>query len=128
MKMSDITAYIRKNYFVIVIGVCALVLLMFLSENLVSDDSTDNSNSSDMETQLETFLSKLQGVGECDVIIFTETEKVSSFSSSVSETISGIAVVCSGGGNSSVKSMIIEVLTRLFGISGSRISINEKSQ
>jgi len=40
--------------------------------------------------------------------------------------ISGIAVICDGGNNSKVKSSIIEVLTRLFGLSGNRISVNAK--
>ena len=50
----------------------------------------------------------------------------SSFSTSVQEKISGIAVICDGGNNSKVKSSIIEVLTRLFGLSGNRISVNAK--
>ena len=34
-------------------------------------------------------------------------------------------VICDGGGNVSVKNAVTEILTRLFGISGSRISVNE---
>ena len=126
MKLNNIVAYIKNNFFIIAVGICAFVLLLFLSENFGSRDLESDSGSSELEVQLESFLSNLQGVGECDVMIFIENEKVSSFSSSVSEKISGIAVICTGGGNSGVKSMLIEVLTRLFGISGSRISINEK--
>ncbi len=124
--MNDITDYIRKNFFVIAVGLCALVLLIFLSENFGSKESDRVVTGSDIEVRLESFLSQLQGVGGCDVIIFTENQKTSSFSSSEVETISGIAVVCDGGGNSAVKTMITEVLTGLFGVSGSRISINEK--
>ena len=107
-------------------GICACVVLIFLSENLSGLDSSSKKTEIDVETELESFLMKLQGVGDCDVILFTEEEKTSSYSSSYNQKITGIAVVCEGGGNSAVKSMILEVLTRLFGISGSRISINEK--
>lgn len=125
MKFNNISNFIRKNFFIIAIGISALVLLVFLSENF-RDDRSSIKNGDDLEVRLESFLTNLQGVGECDVIVFTETDSVSSFSATVSECISGIAVICEGGGDIAVKTMIIDILTRLFGISGSRISINAK--
>ena len=126
MGMDKIFSYVRKNYFIIAIGICAVVILMFLSENFGASDSSVSKTKTDTESKLETFLGELQGVGFCDVLVFTESEKSSVFSSSEIEKIIGIAVICDGGGDVSVKAMIIDVLTRLFGISGSRISINER--
>ena len=59
-------------------------------------------------------------------MIYMDSTTKSSYTSTVYNKISGIAVICDGGKNSSVKNSIIEVLTRLFGISGNRISVNAK--
>ena len=125
LKLDSAMAFIRKNFTIIAIGLSVIVFLLFASENFSGSDKKDKSNSSSLEVKLESFLSSLQGVGNCEVIIHTDTEKLSSFSSSAEETIKGIAVICDGGGNVSVKNAVTEILTRLFGISGSRISVNE---
>ncbi len=127
MRINDVLAYIRKNYFIIAVGLCAVVVLIFLSENFGTDESSKRLNGADFESKLEKFLTELEGVGECDVIIFTENKKETSFSSSETENILGIAVVCDGGGQVGVKNMLVDILTRLFGISSSRISVNKKT-
>ena len=124
-KFDSVMAFIRNNFMIIAIGLAVVVLLLFASENFSGIEKSDKNSSSSLEVKLETFLSSLQGVGRCDVIIHTDKEKLSSFSSTSDETIKGIAVICDGGGNVSVKNAVTEILTRLFGISGSRISVNE---
>ncbi|MBQ2881452.1 MAG: hypothetical protein IJE40_04230 [Clostridia bacterium] len=126
MKKNDLLVFIKKNYSVIVIGICAVVFLFFLSGILEGDKQSDENDVSSLAKELESFLMNLEGVGECKVMIYKDTPVKTSYSSSVQEKISGIAVICDGGNNSSVKNSIIEVLTRLFGLSGNRISINAK--
>lgn len=126
MKSGYVTDFIKKNFLLIAVGIASVVLLLFLSETFGGTDEKNGiSNSDSLESRVEEFLSSLCGVGECNVMIFFENEKTSSFSSVETEKISGIAVICAGGGDSTVKSTITDVLTRLFGLSGSRISINE---
>ncbi len=126
MNKNDLFVFIKKNYSVIVIGICAVVLLFFLSEIFSGADSLTKKENVSLEEKLESFLMNLEGVGECEIIIYMDTSSKSSYSSSVQEKISGIAVICEGGNNSRVKSSVIEVLTRLFGLSGNRISVNAK--
>lgn len=127
MKADSITSFVKKNYFIIIVGICALVVLLFLSETFGGNQSENHLDESDnLEIKLERFLSKIKGVGECDVILYYKQELKSTFSSAEESMISGIAVICDGGDDSGIKSMLIDVLTRLFGISGSRIVINAK--
>ena len=124
MNKTDLFVFIKKNYSVIVIGICAVVLLFFLSEIFGGTAGSTGTDNVSLECELETFLMNLEGVGRCEVMIYMDISSKTSYSSSVQEKISGIAVICDGGNNSSVKNSIIEVLTRLFGLSGNRISVN----
>lgn len=126
MKNDGITAFVKKNYVLIIIGICLVVILLFLSETFGDGKTDDTKKANDLESELELFLSGLKGVGECDVLLFYEKQQQSTFSSTLEEKLSGVAVLCEGGGDSGIKSMIIDILTRLLGLSGSRITINER--
>lgn len=130
MKTGDILKFIQKNSVLIISGIILLSVFIFLSKTLGSTGSESSDSDSGYEEQLEIelseFLSQLNGVGECRVMIIADKTQTSSYSSKTTYSVDGIAVICEGGGNASVKTRISEVLTRLFGISGSRISINEK--
>ena len=128
LKLDSVMVFVRKNFILIAVGLCAVVLLYFMSANFSGAEDSSLEYSSELEIKLEAFLSSLQGVGSCDVIIFTNEAKSSSFASVKTESIGGIAVICDGGGDILVKNSVSEVLTRLFGISGSRISVNKSSK
>ena len=124
MNKTDLFVFIKKNYSIIVIGICAVVLLFFLSEIFGGTGGVAETDNVTLESELESFLMNLEGVGRCEVMIYMDTSSKTSYSAAVQTKISGIAVICDGGNNSSVKNAVIEVLTRLFGLSGNRISVN----
>ncbi len=126
MNKNELFIFIKKNYSVIVIGICAIVLLFFLYGVFGGSQTANQNESSSLEESLEQFLMKLEGVGHCEVMIYMDSSTKTSYTSTVYNKISGIAIICDGGKNSSVKNSIIEILTRLFGLSGNRISVNAK--
>lgn len=127
MKNERILNFIRKNFVPISIGIAAVVFLFFISESFGENSyNTEPEYGSDIELKIEGFLSSLNGVGECEVIVYGENKGRTSFTTNEERSISGIAVICDGGGDAHVKTAVIEILTRLFGISGSRISVNQK--
>lgn len=130
MKTGDIVNFIKKNSTIIISGIILLAVFLFISKALGStgseSDNTDLGYEEQLENELSEFISQLDGVGQCQVMIIADKTQTSSYSSKSTYSVNGIAVICEGGGNVAVKTRILEVLTRLFGISGSRISINEK--
>ena len=125
IKKEDMLSFLKKNYLTVVIGVFVVAALLLAAE-MFTEKTEDDQNSvlsykSALEERLSVFLRKMNGVGECEVFITLEgsDENVDGMGTAVR----GIAVLCSGGGNSKVKSEITELLCRVFGISQTKISV-----
>ncbi len=148
-------------------GLIGIVLIM-LSDmsifNTVSKEKTDeysyDNYVAQLENKCENLIEKIDGAGECDVMITLknskenvyaknseETQNEGSFSSSYEyvlykdengETpamikqyypqVMGVAVVCSGADNATVRESIISLLSSVFDISSSKISVSKSKQ
>ena len=76
------------------------------------------------EERLAELCSSLSGVGRCRVYIAYEERGVS-YTSRTEEVIVGIAVICEGGGNDTVKARLTSLIDSLFGIGTNRIRVDE---
>lgn len=127
MKKEDILSFLKKNYLTVVIGSFVIAALL-LAANMFSEEEKHSENTvlaykSALETRLSEFLQRMNGVGECEVFITLEgsEENIDGMGTSVR----GIAVLCTGGGDSKIKSEITELLCRVFGISQTKISVGD---
>lgn len=115
----------KKRWFVPLI----LFLLMIIAVPSLGILETDEQGSITTEQQLEEMCNLVRGVSNAKVMITYEAKAVSSFigASGGEEKISGIAVVCDGGGEPAVQLALYEMLNALFGISSTRITVSERN-
>ena len=104
-----------------------LILVMCIptgsNESGVVQEETSVS-SGELEEQLESVLSAMEGVGEVKVMISTEGTKASVFESQNGGTkVCGVVVVAEGAGNAAVNSRISEAVKALFSLEVHKISI-----
>jgi len=145
-KVIDSRALFKNDKAVkfIMIGGLALILLIFLS-SLFESGSGGSSNSRGspagelsyaehekrLEEKLIKAISAIDGVGgELTVVVtldsLSETvysERGSAVRTVITPRVRGVAVICSGGENVIVKGRIIEVVSRVLGVSTARISV-----
>ena len=122
---EETLSFLKKNYLTIVI--CAFVVAALLlaagmfTEHVPSEENEILKYKSSLEIRLAEFLSKMNGVGACEV--FITLEEAGQNVDGTGNSVRGIAVLCSGGNNVKTKSEIAEILCRVFGISQTKISI-----
>ena len=105
--------FVRKNIVVIVAGAVALAVLL-LAANMFSETG-DGSEEADLEMRLCNFLRSMEGVGECEVFVCF----------SLDGSASGVAVLCSGGGNAKIKADVEDVLSRVLRVPPSNIIVGK---
>ena len=89
-----------------------------------SISQTRQTQTTNLETQLEYVLSAMEGVGEVKVMIATEHTQATLFGSENGEgTVVGVVVVAQGAGNPVVDARISEAIKALFSIDVHKISI-----
>lgn len=82
------------------------------------------SSDGELEVQLEHVLSAMEGVGDVEVMITTESVGESVFGSqSTGQQVCGVVVVAEGAGNATVNARISEAVKALFSIDVHKISI-----
>ncbi|MCL1902924.1 MAG: hypothetical protein FWF94_00715 [Oscillospiraceae bacterium] len=133
----------QKTMKIIVYGGLALLLLILISEMFsgITGGSQKDSvgddyivNVADYETQLERelkrTLSAIDGIGELTIMVtldsLSETvyaERGASVKTVITPKVRGVAVICDGGGDIIVKQKIVELVSRVFGIATTRISV-----
>ncbi len=119
MRSEDLLVKLKKNFSLIIVAAVAVsMMLLFMS----SKKQTSSLSAEELETwseKLENFLENMEGVGECEVLIFP-AENISS-----ANAVRGISIVCQGD-SARVKTQITEAVATLFGINESQISISRK--
>ena len=119
--------------------ICALVIAViaisiYFSVNAITSKSTKNQNTqSTVQTQnglvgeIQQILSKIDGVGECQVLITykagEETQEVGSLNAT--DNIQGVVVVARGGNDVLTRIKIVNALCTLLKIDANKIQIFE---
>jgi stage III sporulation protein AG len=123
----------------IVFGGFALIILLFLSDIFsgstqpkVSVETDFGEYERQIEHKLHTAISAINGVNpEVLTVVVTldslcETvyaERGSGVKTVITPRVRGVAIICEGGENIVVKQKIVELVSRLLGISSTRISV-----
>lgn len=117
----------KGNKYIIFILLGVLVLVMCIPTGLTTVEPVQEVSAeegSTLEAQLEKVLSSMEGVGNVEVMITTQSETESLFGTTSSgQKVSGVVVVAEGAGNASVDARISEVVKALFSIEVHKISI-----
>ena len=107
------------------VGLLILVMCIPTGSNksgVVQEETSVSSG--ELEVQLESVLSAMEGVGKVKVMITTEGTKTSVFETQNGGTkVSGVVVVAEGAGNATVNSRISEAVKALFSLDVHKISI-----
>ena len=102
--------YFKKNRGAVAL-VGALALLLFMLALILPSGA--EGESLDEEERLCSVVSRVSGVGECEVMInYTDDGEVY-----------GVIILCDGAENVYVRERILDLLTSLYGIRANRISI-----
>ena len=128
----------------IIYAVLALIVLVFLSEIFSDDAKSKNTTSAESETnsfsnyesqlekELERAISAINGVGELTIMVtldsLSETvfaEKGTGVKTVIMPKVRGVAIICEGGDDIIVKQKIVELVSRVLGISTTRISVTQ---
>lgn len=125
MNISFLKEKGSKYIVFILLGLLVLVLALPTGhlESSVDKAATQVAES-DMESQLARVLSAMEGVGEVEVMITTESLENNLFGTeSGTGKVSGVVVVAQGAGNAVIESRISEAVKALFSIDVHKISI-----
>ena len=119
----------KGNKYLIYILVGVLILVVLIPTN--SDVNTkkeivaqDTATEGELEGQLKRVLSVMEGVGDVEVMITTQSNQASLFGNeSDSPSVCGVVVVAQGAGIPSVNARILEAVKALFSVDAHKISI-----
>lgn len=127
---------------IIALGIAGIVLIFLSSlwdgggngdtqDGLQSSESAE-SYGDNLERELTDIVSKISGVGRCEILLTMENSVEYVYLSngdtktkSIEPTVRGVAVVCDGGENPVTKEKIIDVVTKALNISSSRVSVTK---
>lgn len=156
MQIDNIKEYIKSNpkflIYVIIILICLFSLLMINSNDNENEpeyqDTVELSSDkykSELENNLKTILSKIEGVGEAEVMITLESEYTYEYvkdSTDVNEKtvilsnkeaivktivypkVSGVLIVCKGGKKPKVIEQITEAISTLLDIPTNKVCVS----
>jgi len=117
----------KGNKYLIFILLGILVLVLCIPTGSAKDGISQEFYSveeGELEAQLKRVLSAMEGVGEVEVMITTETTSNSLFETqSTGGKVQGVVVVAQGAGNASVDARISEAVKALFSVDVHKISI-----
>ena len=103
--------YVSKNKKTLIILSAFALLLIILC--LAQDNGARVAELPDEEARLSDTVSKVAGVGRCEVMINYDDE----------DEVFGVIILCEGAENVSVRERLYDLLTSLYGIGANRISI-----
>ena len=115
----------NKYLIFVLLGILILVLCIPTgSAKDVSNQDVSNVEGGELEQQLKNVLSAMEGVGEVEVMITTETTNDSLFETQKEQgKVQGVVVVAQGAGNPSVDVRISDAVKALFSVESHKISI-----
>ena len=99
-----------KGLIILIIGAMALAILLFPASNKGAVEETPP----DEEARLEELCSKIEGVGECRVMVTYKGGEVYA-----------LAVICRGADNPQVRERLTELITSMYGIGANRVTIQK---
>ena len=125
MKLSFWKEKGSKYVVIVLVGLLILIMCVPSDSSVQMRESEATSVSSDeLEVQLARVLSAMEGVGEVEVMISTESMMTSKFDTSAgNDKVSGVVVVAEGAGNATVNKKISDAVKALFSIDVHKISI-----
>lgn len=126
-----------KKYSLIIIAGAAVILFLALLPVGEKNESGNSFTSEELsryeqtlEKRLTTILSKIENIGEINVMISLDTSERTEYGKNADmllETqmpkVRGVIVVCSGGDNVIVQEKVIRAVTGVFAISSTRVSV-----
>ena len=115
----------NKYLIFILLGVLVLIFCIPTGTTGTSDiEEGSRVEDGELEMQLKKVLMAMEGVGEVEVMITTESENNSVFSAeNTGQKVCGVVVVAQGAGNSSVDARISDAVKALFSVDAHKISI-----
>jgi len=148
----------KKNitvvYVIVIIGVIMLSFPSFFQGEEAPDEKSGFTEVVNAENDMEKILSRIYGVGKCDVLITYKTTSEYIVAKDVSRSdkntdekslvtgsgssekpfivkekmpeIQGVVVVCQGGGNTKIKNDVISAVCALTGLSENRVKVFRK--
>ena len=130
--MNKLLEFVKENKKLSFVLILSLALLLVFS--LYNDTGSEGVKTalseyeSLLENQISTLCSSVKGVGKCKIEISFESGEENVYKGgALIETkpprVLGVAVVCEGGDNASVRSELTELLTALFDIGTNRVKI-----
>ena len=134
---SSAVAYVSKNKKIIIAALLLIIgiILVFSSsfgnggkETGVKSEMSLDEYRAELERQVASICSSVEGVGECKVFITLERGEQNVYKgSSVIETkpprVLGVSVVCRGAESDLTRRRLTEMLTALFDIGSNRVAI-----
>lgn len=111
LGVSGLTSYLKeKKSLWLVLAVLVLGVCLMLFGGASEDGGTDDAS---LEARIERLCERVTGASDISVMVRTD---------SVGE-VRGVAVVCRGGEDANVRLTVTEMLTALFGIPSSAVSV-----
>ena len=111
----------RKKIYLLVAALIGLFLLLWPAmqkEEAVSSHTMPNvEEEDDLEGRLKKLLVSTEGVGLAEVMITLKTKEEST------AEVEGVVILCDGGGDTKVKSEIVEAVGALFDVPAHKIKV-----
>lgn len=125
MNISFLKEKGNKYLIFILVGILILVVLLPTSSSMTQEAAMQETIvEGDLEGQLKRVLSAMEGVGEVEVMLTTESSESSLFGAeNDSPKVSGVVVVAEGAGEPLVNARISEAVKALFSVDAHKISI-----
>ena len=106
----------KRNVAFIVIALAVGLALIF-----AGNESEGESVEINVEDRISAMCSSIEGVGECEVILYySDSRDV--------ERVESIIVICDGADSVEVKSRLISMLSSFFGIGTNRIRVERRAR
>lgn len=144
--MSDIIKKVKniKGLSIIIVLFAAAAIILLFSGSLFGGGSSETSSSGTLdatslseysaaiEERIKALISPLQGVGDARVLVYlSSTEEYvydgssrdAKLSKVVSPTVSGVAIVCSGGNDANVRAKVTGLICAVFGVSSNHVFV-----
>ena len=132
MDLSDAKKILEKGrkillktgpWRLILICLCGILIVALSSgtgekKTVLQEESTgENQIKNQWQQELSTVLSKMEGVGKCQVVVSVSEDEKNNYHPD------GVVVVCEGAGDPAVKREIISVAQALFSVESHKIEI-----
>lgn len=126
----------------IIIICCVLGMVLILLSSLFPTDNKETNNTysvveykNDMENSLKSILTKIQGVGETEVLLTMESsvegvylENNTTKTKDIEPVIRGVVVVCEGGDQPLVTARVLNAVTKALNISSAKVCVTKLNE